>query len=336
MPRSSQRPRLGRGLSSLIRSSTEIDALPAPAEYVPQPRPPRPAQAAPADTAAEAAPAGDPTQAATTVVMLPVDSIAPNPYQPRRKFSDDTLDGLADSIRNHGLLQPVLVAKRGDGEGDTIYHLIAGERRLRAAQRAGIAQMPCIVRPADRQQMLELAVVENIHRADLNPIERAEAYRSLIDRFGLTQQQVAERIGQPRASIANTLRMLDLCDSVQQRLIDGALSFGHAKVLAGLAGLPELQASLAGRAVAEGLSVRELEELVKAASQRAAPAETTPKRPGKSAYIEDLERQLTEAVGTRVAIRPGRGKHSGRMIIDYYTLDDFDRITARLGVQIDS
>jgi len=331
MSPSPQRPRLGRGLSSLIRSSTQTDA--DRDQYQPEPRPtgdPSPAAAPPADADRQPAPTG------SSVVMLPVDSIVPNPYQPRRKFTDAALDNLAESIRNHGMLQPVLVAKRGDGETDAVYQLIAGERRLRAAQRAGVSEMPCIIRPADRHEMLELALVENIHRADLNPVERAEAYRALIDRFGLTQQQVADRIGQPRATVANTLRMLDLCDSVQRLLIDGSLSFGHAKVLAGLAGLPEAQASLAGRAVAEGLSVRELEQLVKAASQRSAAEEPERKRPARSAYIEDLERQLTESVGTRVAIRPGRGKHTGKVVIDYYTLDDFDRITARLGVRIDS
>jgi len=332
MSRSQQRPRLGRGLSSLIRSSTEPETPQAPGQYHSEPDPAG-IHTAPAVSRGTALPAD---AEAGTVVMLPADAIAPNPYQPRRAFSEAALDEMADSIRTHGLLQPVLVARRGDGDTDTVYQLIAGERRLRAAQRAGLANVPCIVRTAQRQEMLELAVVENIHRADLNPVERADAYRGLMDRFGLTQQQVADRLGQPRATVANTLRMLDLCDSVQELLIDGSLSFGHAKVLAGLAGLPEVQASLAGRAVAEGLSVRELEELVKAASQRGAVETPERTRPSRSAYIEDIERQLTEAVGTKITIRPGRGKHSGKVIIDYYTLDDFDRITGLLGAQIDS
>ncbi|MHC4716201.1 MAG: ParB/RepB/Spo0J family partition protein, partial [Planctomycetota bacterium] len=267
MSPSRQRPRLGRGLSSLIGTSTEIDR-PAPAgQYEPDRQPPPeagPATAAPAD-----APAGQ-------VVMLPLDAIAPNPYQPRRKFSEQSLEELADSIRTHGLLQPVIVARRGDGEADAIYQLIAGERRLRAAQRAGVAEMPCIVRPAGRQEMLELAVIENIHRADLNPVERAEAYRGLMDHFGLTQQQVAQRTGQPRATVANYLRMLELCDTVQRLVMDGSLSFGHAKVLAGLAGLPELQASLAGRTVTEGLSVRDLEDLVRTAGKPAPAGQPPP------------------------------------------------------------
>jgi len=349
MAGNTKRPRLGRGLASLIRSSAE----PTGPEVQPEPAPEADAEAgqyahveAPealavaAETGAAEEAASPPAGAA--VMMLPLGSIRRNPYQPRREFDEPELSALADSIRSHGVLQPVLVGEAGVVDGQTCYELIAGERRLRAAELAGAAELPAIVRRSTPEEMLELALVENIHRSDLNPLERASAYRELMDRFSLTQQQVAERVGEPRPTVANYLRLLDMADEVQRLIGAGELSFGHGKILAGLAGRPEAQTTLARRAVTEGLSVRELEALVAAAATGAEAAEgerasAKAKAPmGKSAYLLDLERQLTEAVGTRVQIRPGRAKHSGRIVIEYHDLDGFDRIAAALGAALES
>jgi len=271
-------------------------------------------------------------------MTLPIASIRRNPYQPRKDFAEDALKGLADSIRAHGLLQPVVVVEAGIVEGRPCYELIAGERRFRASQLAGVTDVPAIIRRSTPQQMLELALVENIHRTDLNPLERATAYRELIDRFGLTQQQVAEAVGEPRTTIANHVRLLELPDEVQNLIAEGALSFGHAKVLAGLAGKGELQSRLGRKAAKDELSVRELEALiVEAAAADGITVVVEPKaKPTKSAHLTDVERQLTEAIGTKVHIRPARKKHSGKLVVDYYSLDDFDRIVAALGVQLES
>ncbi len=322
MPRDKKRPRLGRGLSSLIGPST----LAAPAgEYTPS--------ADPAAVAPAATPA--PTDSGVSVRRIPRRSIRLNPHQPRKSFDKDRLRQLAGSIKTYGLLQPVLVRELPEPTGEYAYELIAGERRLRATELAGLDDLPCLLRPTSRQEMLELSLIENIHRTDLNPVERAAAYRDLMDRFSLTQQQVAERMDEPRASIANYLRLLDLCDAVQALVVDGRLTFGHAKVLAGLAGSQDAQTRLARKVVAGGLSVRKLEEMVERA--RGGPAskqgQSGQQRPP---YIVDVERQLSNVVGTKVSIRPGRRQHSGKIVIDYYSLEDFDRIGQALGLRIDS
>ena len=325
MSRDSNRPRLGRGLSSLIRNSAQS---PARGEYEPS-SPEGPSEyAGQPDVAAQARSSAD-------RAVIPVAHIEMNPYQPRRDFDEAALARLAESIRRYGLLQPVVVTELADGPGGRRYRLIAGERRLRAAVMAGVREIPCIVRRASRQEMLELALVENIHRADLNPIERAEGYRDLMDRFSLSQEQLAERLGQPRSTIANHLRLLELCSDVQALVRSGALSLGHAKVLAGLAGKEQVQRALARRVVREGLSVRALEQAVAGLEGRSA-GEGEAAGPRRAAYILELERQISEALGTKVAVRPGRGKHVGRIVIHYYSLDDFDRIVEALGVEIDS
>jgi ParB family chromosome partitioning protein len=271
-------------------------------------------------------------------MMLPVGSISPNPYQPRRSFEEESLAALAESIRTHGMLQPVLVAERQAADGGKTYHLIAGERRLRAARKAGASEIPCILRREEGASVLELALVENIHRTELGPLERASAYRDLMDRFNLTQEQVAEKVGEPRATIANYLRLLDLCDEVQAHIASGRLTFGHAKVLAGLAGDVARQAALAKAAVQRGLSVRALEELVEQAKSGgggdAGKEGQSPK--ARPPYVLEVERQLSQGVGTKVSIRPGRARHSGRIVIEYYSLEDFDRIVAALGASIES
>jgi ParB family chromosome partitioning protein len=243
---------------------------------------------------------------------------------------------LSDSIRTHGVLQPVLVAELPAGDdGAGRYRLIAGERRLRAAELAGVAELPCIVRAEQGAGLLEVALIENIQRSDLNPIERANAFREMMDSFSLTQDQVAQRLGLPRPTVANHLRLLDLCDDVQKLLVDGSLSFGHGKVLAALAGDAARQVKLAKAVAARGLSVRQLEELVKAGTE-AKPDKEGQTQINKSPYLSDVERQLSERVGTRVTIRPGRAKHSGRIVLEYYTLADFDRLVEALGGKLES
>lgn len=306
--------RLGRGLASLVGTMRETEAASAAhAHRVP------------------AAPPADPATAHAAPVEIAVDRIRANPYQPRRAFDDAELAELTDSIRRQGILQPLLVAT--DGEPGR-YTLIAGERRLRAATAAGLQRVPCVVRTATREQMLEWALVENIQRSNLNPVERAEAYRDYMDRFAITQQQLAERLGEARSSVANYLRLLDLCDEARALLLAGQLSFGHAKVLASLAGQAKRQAELARKVVAESLSVRALEQLLGAPAAPTADAPAKPARAPKSQHILDLERQLARAVGTKVVIRPRR-KDSGRIVIDYYGLDDFDRIVEALGARLE-
>lgn len=311
------KPRLGRGLSSLISNSAAVVELPVPI--------------VPANSSLTASGQGTRTE-------ISVDDIAPNPFQPRREFRDEELAQLADSIAQQGIIQPLVVAAAGELQSDKPYVLIAGERRLRAARRAGLASVPCVVREATRQQMVEWALIENIQRSDLNPMEKACAYRDYIDRFNLTQVDAAAKLGQPRATVANYLRLLELHQDIQRMLLEELLSFGHAKVLAGLVGQDQRQIELANMVVSAGLSVRQLEALVSNAQQPVEQAqESAPKESRtKSPNIRDLEEQLTSVLGTKVAILPGRAKHSGRLVINFYTLDDFDRITSSLGLKVES
>lgn len=325
MSQQTPQPRLGRGLSSLIRSST-ISETDSP-EYQPVDEP-APADVSPIERQPIQTTAG-------SVIMVALSDLKPNPSQPRHLFDEQALAELADSIRLHGVLQPILIARAPDGECDHPYHLIAGERRLRAAELAGLAEVPCIVKSASGREMLELSLIENLRRADLNPVERSKAYRDLMDRFNLTQEEVARRMGEPRATVANYLRILDLCDSVLSFIIAGAVSFGHAKVLAGLAGKSDVQTRLAQQVARENISVRQLEELVKSA-QRGELPQAARHIPPKPAYLADVEHQLTQTVGTKVTIRPGRAKNSGRIVIEYYSLDDFDKIVASIGAKIES
>ena len=319
-PNSNQRPRLGRGLSSLI-----VNTAP-PAE---------PVEAAPPasrDAGAYVSEA-QPDTGSKTPIRIPVGKISPNPYQPRKTIDPDSLSQLTESIRQQGILQPILVAPNTTGDD---YILIAGQRRLAAAKEAGLENVPVMVREASDEQILEWAIVENIQRADLNAVERATAYRDVIDRFKLTQAQLAERLGTSRESIANYLRILDLCDGVQDLLLADKLSFGHARALAGLSGKPQKQLSLARKVIDKQLSVRQLEALV-AAAQSLDPAAAAPRaRAAKSAYIVDLEQQLTQQLASRVTISPAKKANTGKLTIDYHSLDDFDRIVEALGVSISS
>ena len=315
---STPKPRLGKGLSGLIINSHPEQS--PPGTYLPVEHPGPHHAAAPSSTAHH----------------LHLGAILPNPHQPRQGFSEAELQRLAESIRQQGLLQPLLVTPSDDGQHGR-YVLIAGERRLRAAKLAGLQTVPCLVRQATPAEMLELALVENLQREDLNPIERASGYRDFITRLAITQTEAGQRLSEPRTTIANHLRLLELCDEVQQFLSEGALTFGHGKALAALTAQPAPQLAIARKAVAEGLSVRQVDKLIADVRSRQGvsdePGSATPKARAKPAYLSDLEERLTQALGTRVRILPGRAKHSGRIVLDYYSLDDFDRIASRLGLE---
>ena len=252
---------------------------------------------------------------------VPIAAISPNPEQPRHSFDPDELQQLADSIATHGILQPIVVVDDGDG-----YTLIAGERRLRAATMVGLETIPAVVRTANEQERLELALVENIQRADLNPLEEARGYRYLIDEFGLTQERVAERVGRSRPAVANSLRILETASVVQRALAEGTISGGHAKALAGLDGVAQQEAVLA-TVVARSLSVRQTEGLVQAAKNGNGNPRPT-RSPAIDPDIQQMEAQMREALGTKVTIASGRT--GGRITITWYDDDDLGRLVDRL------
>jgi ParB family chromosome partitioning protein len=247
------------------------------------------------------------------VLEVAVDQIRPNPQQPRHRMDSDELTALADSIREHGVIQPLIVVREGDG-----YVLIAGERRWAASKQAGLTHVPVLVKDATSQQMLELALVENVQRADLNPLEEAAAYRQLMTEFSLTQEEVARRVGRSRSSVANSLRLLGLPDTVQTALADRQISEGHARALLGAATSEDLLGHFVD-VVANGLNVRQTEDLVRRGrGQSLPPLSPSPLPSGptgdpESRRIEDLFR---EALGTPVeVIRRGTG---GRLVIHFY------------------
>jgi ParB family transcriptional regulator, chromosome partitioning protein len=254
---------------------------------------------------------------------LPVDLIHPNPRQPRRKFDSDAGAGLADSVRTQGIVQPVLVRPRAAGG----YELIAGERRWRAARRVGLQTVPAIVRVADDAAMLQQAIVENVQREELNPLEEAAAYQQLIEDFSFTHDEVATRVGKSRTTITNTLRLLQLPPTIQRYLKEGTLRMGHARALLGT---PDraFQEQLARRCASEDLSVRQVEEAIRAreetpAARAAAKASTSGSRLRPPGLLE-LEELLGDYLETRVRITMGP-KH-GRVQIDFANLEDLERI----------
>jgi ParB family chromosome partitioning protein len=243
--------------------------------------------------------------------------IIPNRYQPRTNFVEDELEGLAQSIKEHGVLQPIVVRRKGDG----VYELIAGERRLRAATIAGLSTIPALVRNSNDEKSLALALVENIQRENLNPMEEAKAYSRLMGEFGLTQDLVASSVGKDRSSIANILRLLGLPKEIQQFIESGALSLGHAKVLAGVSS-PSAQIQLAKRIVSEQLSVRQTEQLVAGQKSRGS-AKHHKTEPNKFNHLED---QLRKHFGTKVQVKTGA--RGGQLVIQYYSDEELDRVTA--------
>jgi len=254
------------------------------------------------------------------MIEIATSRISPNPHQPRKRFDPEGLTTLAASITEHGVLQPILVTEAIDG-----YQLVAGERRLRAAQLAGLERIPAVVRQlADREQ-LEVALVENLQREDLDPLETADAYRELIEAFGFTQEDLATRIGRARSTIANTLRLLDLAPGVQAAVADGRLTEGHGRALGGLA--TELQDRVLDSVVGQDLSVRQTEELVRRLREpRSGPA--GPPTRQADPELERVEEDLRRALGTKVSL--ARSRRGGRIVIEYYSDEELGRLYERL------
>lgn len=250
-----------------------------------------------------------------------VSAVSPNPEQPRRSFDEGELRELAESIAAHGVLQPIIVMAAGDG-----YVLIAGERRWRAASLLGLQMIPAVVRTANEQERLELALVENLQRSDLNALDEARAYRQLIDDFGLTQERVAERVSRSRPAVANALRILDTAPLVQQAVADRTISGGHAKALAGLESHAQQEVVLAAVA-ARSLSVRQTENLV-AASRDDVAHRRARVEPAPDADVQQMEARLREALGTKVRIAAGR--RGGRITITWFDDEDLGRLVDRL------
>ncbi len=284
------RSRLGRGLDGLLKAKP------------------------PAPTAQVAEPAGP-----TTTVA--VDRVDPNPHQPRQDVDEAELEHLAASIREHGILQPLVVRPRGDR-----YELVAGERRLRAARTAGLAEVPVVVRDVPDEQMLELALVENLQRQDLDPIEKAESFQAYLSSTGRTQSAAAERLGLDRSTVANMIRLLDLPAEVQRMVRERLLAMGHARAILAVEGA-KAQIRLAEKAVRNDLSVRQVEAL---ASGSGAEPKTRHRAPAKSPEVRDLEARLREVLGTKVAVEPGKKPDTGRIVIQFYSRDDLERILERL------
>lgn len=273
------RKALGRGLGALLSSDSTIDLGPEPTE-------------------------------------VEVDLIIPGPMQPRTHFDEGSLEGLADSIRSHGIVQPLLVRRQGER-----YELVAGERRWRAARLAGLSKVPVVIKDVPDQDLLEIALIENIQRENLNPIEEAQAYKRLIENVGLTQEALAARVGRDRSYITNYLRLLKLPEDLQQLVVEGRLSTGHARTILGLPQV-DLQRRIARQVIDGGLSVRATEHLVRKA------VEGTPAKTASTVdpNIRAAETKLRRALGTQVRIVQLRGEGPGKIEISFFSNQDLDRI----------
>lgn len=254
---------------------------------------------------------------------LLISQIGPNRDQPRKFFDEAALEELADSIRQYGLLQPILVQKKGD-----FYEIIAGERRWRASMKAGLKEVPVLIREYTDLEIMELSLIENLQREDLNPMEEARAYRRLSEEFSLTQEEIARRVSKSRSVIANSMRLLKLDERVQEMVTKNELSMGHARALAGLED-PEIQFSLAQQILQNSLSVRETENLIRDLGKEKPVKKKTSRNPSLEVIYRDLEKKLKSSLGTKVAIR-SKGEHSGRLEIDFYSADDLEKIIDRL------
>ncbi|GIW45038.1 MAG: chromosome partitioning protein ParB [Candidatus Binatia bacterium] len=288
MERSVKRQALGRGLDALIPRAVEPETSP------------------------DAPPSGQPFQ------RIPIERVRPNPFQPRQNFSEEEIDRLAQSIREQGLLQPIVVRRVGD-----LFELVAGERRWRAARRAGLSEIAALVREeVDDRTALELALIENLQRTDLDPIEEARAYERLRNQFGLTQEDIAQRVGKHRSTIANSLRLLRLPEDLQQEIASGRLTPGHARALLALES-PEEQRRLAREFLQQGLNVRDAER------------RTQPKaQPTLDPDWRSVEEQLRRVLDTKVRLLP-RKNGRGKLEIEYYSLEQLHRILARLGLRLE-
>lgn len=253
------------------------------------------------------------------VLELKVSQIEPNKSQPRTEFDRDKLEILADSIKKYGVLQPIVVKKLDNG----FYKIIAGERRWRASKLAGIDKIPVVVRDYDDKETMEIALVENLQREDLNPFEEARGYRELMDLFSMTQEQVAQRVGKSRSAVANSIRLLSLCDEIKSFVLKKELTVGHVRAL--LATDNEgVQLMAARRIVEEGLTVRQTEALIKSLLQEKKEKKKNPVDEELKRYLGTLEKKLSDSLGTKVTI--SNKKNRGKIEIEYYNNDDFERI----------
>jgi len=284
---------LGKGLDSLIPNSVDAKA-----------------------------PKQDATKAEKPDMVVSINDVEPNRDQPRKNFDDESLLELSESIKKHGLIQPILVVNRG-----TFYEIVAGERRWRACKLAGLKEIPVIVRDFTEQEIVEIALIENIHREDLNPIEEALTYKRLMSEFNLKQDEVAERVSKNRATIANSVRLLKLCDNVQQMVIDKELSEGHARAILSVDN-PEKQYQIALKIHNEKMSVRDVEKYIRNLNKPEKPAK--PVNETLRAIYEKLEEELKQKLGTKVSISSKNDDGSGKLEIEFYSHDDLERITDML------
>ena len=284
---------LGKGLDSLIPNSVDVKE-----------------------------PKQDPGKAEKPDTIVNINDIEPNRDQPRKNFDDDSLIELSESIKQHGLIQPILVVNRG-----TFYEIVAGERRWRACKLAGLKEVPVIIRDFTEQQIVEIALIENLQREDLNPIEEAMAYKKLMTDFNLKQDEVAERVSKNRATIANSIRLLKLCDNVQQMVIDKELSEGHARAILSVEN-PEKQYQIALKIHNEKMSVRDVEKYIRNLNKPEKPAK--PVNETLKAIYEKLEEELKQKLGTKVSISSKNDDGAGKLEIEFYSHDDLERITDML------
>ena len=292
-----KKTRLGKGLGALIGGDTETEKVP--------------------DTEPEKKTEEKKSEEPGKELFLKVSMIEPNKEQPRKKFDEDQLKELADSMKQYGVLQPLLVQKKGN-----FYEIIAGERRWRAAKLAGLKEVPAVIREYDEQQKMEIALIENVQREDLNPIEEAMAYKRLMEEFHLKQEEIADRVSKNRTTITNSMRLLKLAEEVQKMLVEGVLSSGHARALLGLED-KKAQVMMAERILAEGLSVRDVERLVKSFGK------TKKKKEKESDAVtlafQHMEEKMKAIMGTKVSINR-KDKNKGRIEIEYYSPAELERI----------
>jgi ParB family transcriptional regulator, chromosome partitioning protein len=286
---------LGKGLDALIRTEFQPETFPA----------------------------NESLSASGGVFTVPVDQIIPNPRQPRSHFREEALEELAASIKEYGIIQPLLVSKNEDGDG---YTLIAGERRLQASQRAGMKAVPVIVRQATDQQRLELALIENVQRADLNPLEEANAYRQLSEEFHLSHEEIASRVGKSRVAVTNTLRLLNLTGSVQKALVDGEITEGHARALLGLTNPRAMEAALR-TVLFQKMTVRQTEELVNKLKGEKPPVSV---KEGPSPEEKSLEDFIRASLGQKISVKIGKDRNSGTMTLYYGSEEEFQDLMIRL------
>ena len=272
-----------------------------------------------ADTKAESVKTTEKAEDSAKETLVKITMVEPNREQPRKNFDEDALQELADSIKQFGLLQPILVQDR-----KTYYEIIAGERRWRAAQLAGLKEVPVIIRDYTDQEIVEISLIENIQREDLNPIEEAQAYKKLLTEFNLKQDEVAERVSKSRTAVTNSMRLLKLCDEVQQMIIDDMISTGHARALISIED-PEQQYMIAQRVFDEKLSVREVEKLVKDLNKPQKPKKEIIEDKSLDIIYQDIEEKLKQSLGTKVSIS-SKGNGAGKLEIEFYTHDDLDKM----------